>query len=296
TTLIFAEKPSVAQAYAEALVPKHIRRDGYIESIDGKTIITYGYGHLVQLKPPGLQNPEWDEWRWDTLPMIPKKIQLQAIDDPGVKKQLKIIKTLSDKADIIVNGGDAALEGSLIFLYITLYLGIKKPTYRLWTSSFQPDAIRKAYKEMKPASAYKSFEEAAVCRSLSDWIVGLNATRALSLASAGQAQSDDDSEEEDKEYRANKLKKGQLLNAGRIMTPTLALVYDRHIERTAFKKLKYYPIFATFNQNQVTYSGYWEGEKITNSEKSKAIANQIKGKQGMITDIQESDKQTPPPL
>lgn len=168
-------------------------------------------------------------------------------------------------------------EGEAIYLYIEMFLKLKKPTFRLWTSSIQPAAIQKAYKSMKPQEEYKYLRQSVLNRTLSDYIIGLSGTRAMTLASASSGAM-------------------TKLTVGRVQTPVLSLVYDRHIERTKFKKLNYFPVIATFHQNNIHYQGYWVGEKITNQQTAQKLAQFIKNKSGAIIDVQEGNKQTPAPL
>jgi len=270
TTLVIAEKKEAAKSIAQALSPQFTEKEGYIQG-SNNLIFTWASGHLVEIKSPEEMNKEWGEWTWDTLPMIPENIQLKA--KPKVKKQLDIIQKLEKQASVIVNAADSGTEGEVIFNFIAIYLRFNKPIYRLWTSSLQPGAIQKAYKELKPASAYNSLKQAGFSRAISDWIIGLNATRALTLAAGGK-----------------------IIHAGRVQTPVLALVYDRHKERSLFKKKKFYPLLATFSQGTEKYQGYLAGDRIINLDEAKSINAQINAKQGTITDIKEEQKKTPPPL
>lgn len=270
TTLVIAEKKEAAKSIAQALSPQFTEKEGYIQG-SNNLIFTWASGHLVEIKSPEEMNKEWGEWAWDTLPMIPENIQLKA--KPKVKKQLDIIQKLEKQASVIVNAADSGTEGEVIFNFIAIYLRFNKPIYRLWTSSLQPGAIQKAYKELKPASAYNALKQAGFSRAISDWIIGLNATRALTLAAGGK-----------------------IIHAGRVQTPVLALVYDRHKERSLFKKMKFYPLLATFSQGTEKYQGYFAGDRIINLDEAKSITAQINAKQGTITDIKEEQKKTPPPL
>lgn len=270
TTLVIAEKKEAAKSIAQALSPQFIEKDGYIQG-SNNLIFTWASGHLVEIKSPEEMNKEWKEWVWETLPMIPENIQLKP--KPKVKKQLDIIQKLEKHASVIINAADAGTEGEVIFNFIAIHLRFKKPIYRLWTSSLQPTAIRKAYKEMKPASAYNALKQAGFSRAISDWIIGLNATRALTIAAGGKT-----------------------IHAGRVQTPVLALVYDRHKERSSFKKMKYFPLLATFSQGAEKYQGYFMGDRIVNLEEAKSIFETIKMQRGNITTIKEERKKTPPPL
>lgn len=270
TTLIIAEKRAAAKSIAEALSPQFKENAGYIHG-SNNLIITWTNGHLLEIKPPEEIKEEWKEWAWDTLPMIPDNIPLKPI--ARGKKQLDVISHLVRNASVIVNAADSGTEGEVIFNYVAIYLRINKPVYRLWTSSLQPAAIQKAYGELRPASDYNALKQAGFARSISDWIIGLNATRALSLAAGNQT-----------------------IHAGRVQTPVLALVYDRELERAMFKKIKYYPLLATFSQGTEKYQGYLVGDHILNVEESKSISRKINLQNGEVKSIKEENKQTPPPL
>ncbi len=270
TTLIIAEKKDAARSMAQALSPNFTEKEGYIQG-SNNLMFTWAKGHLVEIKSPEEMNPDWKEWAWETLPMIPENLQLKP-KQTG-KKQLDIIKKLEEQASVIVNAGDSGMEGEVIFQFIAIYLRFKKPIYRLWTSSLQPNAIQRAYKELKPASAYNALKQAGFSRAISDWIIGLNATRALTLAAGGKT-----------------------IHAGRVQTPVLALVYDREKERADFKKIKYYPLLATFSQGSEKYQGYFVGDRIVNLAEAKSIRERVNMQSGKITSIKEEKKQTPPPL
>ncbi|MFY0521086.1 DNA topoisomerase [Lysinibacillus sp. UGB7] len=270
TTLIIAEKRDAARSIAEALSPQHTDKEGFIQG-SNNLIYTWASGHLLEIKSPGEMKKEWEDWAWETLPMIPESIQLKPIAKS--LKQLGVIKKLVNDASVIINAADAGTEGEVIFNFIAIYLRFNKPIYRLWTSSLQPVAIQKAYKAMKPASDYNALKQAGFSRAISDWIIGLNATRALTLAGGGKT-----------------------IHAGRVQTPVLALVYDRYKERSSFTKLKYFPLLATFSQGDEKYQGYFVGDRMTVLNHAKSICEKINMQSGKITSIKEEKKQTPPPL
>lgn len=266
-----AEKRKVAISIAEAISPQYTEKSGFIEC-SNNLIITWSNGHLVEMKSPGEMKKEWEDWTWETLPMVPENIQLKPIAK-SKNNQLDIIKKLEKNASVIINAADSGTEGEVIFNFIAIYLRFKKPIYRLWTASLQPGAIKKAYKVMKPASDYNALKQAGFSRAISDWIIGLNATRALTLAAGGKT-----------------------IHAGRVQTPVLALVYDRHKERTSFKKIKYHPLLATFSQGTEKYQGYFIGDRITDLNVAKSLCEKLNMQRGKITSITEERKQTPPPL
>lgn len=269
--LFIAEKPDAAMAIAKALSPTFEKKKGFIIGGNGY-IFTWAFGHLVGLKEPEDLNPEYKTWKMEHLPIIPERIMLRAL--PGKETQLQTIKQLAQSAKMVINCTDAGQEGELIFHYISLILQLtNKPTKRLWTSSLQPTAIQKAFKDMKDHSEYQTLRNAAVSRSISDWIIGINSSRAATLAT------------------------GHTIKAGRIMTPVLALVYDRHIERERFKKSKYYPIEATFHQQDVTYQGKLQTEElILDKQIATNIMNAVQHQSAQITELKEEQKEVPAPL
>lgn len=291
TIVFIAEKPSVAQDLAIALSPSHTKKNGYIEGSNNH-LYTWTFGHLVQVKPPGSLNPDWAEWKWDTLPMIPRDIKLEPIGERE-KNQLKVISNLvhNPSCKMIYNCCDAGLEGENILQFVSIFLKFNnKPMKRLWTSSIQPQALKKAFENAKDSKEYQGLRNAGLARTISDWIVGLNGTRAISLATGNNNNVNANSSENN-----NALNNYSTLQVGRVMTPVLALVYDRDIERENFKKLKYYPITATFNQNGQVYLGAWQGEKINDRALAESIQKTIDKQQGLVDKVVDTDKSTPPP-
>lgn len=265
TTLFIAEKPDVGRALARALSPNHEEKGGYIIGENGM-IITWAIGHLIEIKTPDKIDPKFKSWNVEDLPIIPDKLMLQPIDK--TKGQLAIIdKLIKSGVDTIYCATDSGREGELIFYLIALYLKFThKNIKRLWTSSIQPEAIRKAYSLAKDWDEYKNLRAAALARSQADWVIGINATRVFSCVS------------------------GQLVNIGRVLTPSTALVYDRHMERVNFKVEPYYSIGVTFQQLDQKYKGDLVLERITDKKLAENISIQIKGKPGVIKELLQEDK------
>ncbi|RZK48261.1 MAG: DNA topoisomerase III [Pedobacter sp.] len=222
--VILAEKPSVARDLAKVFGAT-TRKDGYIEG-KGYTF-TWAFGHLLQLAPP--QEYGFYGWRKEHLPIVPQKFKLAIrkiktkdgmVEDPGVRKQLDIIQKLFDEATEIIVATDAGREGELIFRYIYYYLKCKKPFRRLWISSQTDEAIKAGFKSLKPGSDYDSLFNSAHCRSESDWLVGMNATQALSISAGGR----------------------NVLSLGRVQTPTLAMICTRYLENKNFVPQTYYQL------------------------------------------------------
>jgi DNA topoisomerase-3 len=214
--VIIAEKPSVAREIARVFGANE-KKDGYI--IGKGYTFTWAFGHLLQLAPP----QEYGFYGWDirNLPMLPQKFRLSIrqkktkdgmVDDPAVKKQLDTIKKLFDEADEIIVATDAGREGELIFRYIYYYLKCKKPFRRLWISSQTDAAIKDGFRNLKPGTDYDTLFNSAHCRSQSDWLVGMNATQALTISSGRRG----------------------VLSLGRVQTPTLAMICSRYLENKNF--------------------------------------------------------------
>jgi len=222
--VVLAEKPSVAREIARVFGAT-TKRDGYIEG-KGWTF-TWAFGHLLQLAAP----QAYGFYGWDArlLPMLPQKMQLAVRqakkgdkweDDPGVVKQLGVIKKLFDEAEEIIVATDAGREGELIFRYIYYYLKCKKPFRRLWISSQTDAAIKDGFRNLKQGTEYDTLFASAHCRSQADWLVGMNATQALSIASG---------------------RKG-VLSLGRVQTPTLAMICARFLENKSFVPETYFQV------------------------------------------------------
>jgi DNA topoisomerase-3 len=222
--IVIAEKPSVARELAKVFGAT-IKKDGYIE---GKGYcFTWAFGHLLQLAPP--QEYGYIGWRRQHLPMLPLKFKLGIrkiktkdglVEDPGVRKQLDIIKALFDEATEIIVATDAGREGELIFRYIYYFLKCKKPFKRLWISSQTDEAIKEGFRNLKPGVDYDTLFNSAHCRSESDWLVGMNATQALSISAGSKS----------------------VLSLGRVQTPTLAMICSRFLEIKNFVPQTYYQL------------------------------------------------------
>lgn len=252
--LIIAEKPSAAQSIANAIMKKPIKKDGFL--YEGQITITWAIGHLLTLAEPEQYEARHKKWDLTILPIIPTSFKL--VPNPKTKKQLQIIKELSQNSSIIINACDSGREGELIFGYIMQYLKLNKPVKRLWTSSLTPEAIRNAYEQMKSGEDYRNLLLAAKARSESDWIIGINGTRAFTT------------------------KHDELLSVGRVQTPVLAMLANRQKEIENFKTETYFEVKAQFTQNSTAYIGTWQGNRITNKEFADKIVDKVTGKTGEI--------------
>ena len=222
--VVIAEKPSVARELAKVFGANQ-KKAGYIE---GKGYsFTWAFGHLLQLAPP--QDYGFYGWHKQNLPMLPAKFKLAIrkvktkdgmVEDPAVRKQLDVIKALFDECTEIIVATDAGREGELIFRYIYYFLKCKKPFRRLWISSQTDEAIKNGFRNLKPGTDYDTLFNSAHCRSESDWLVGMNATQALSISAGNRA----------------------VLSLGRVQTPTLAMICSRYLETKNFVPQIYFQV------------------------------------------------------
>lgn len=240
STLIIAEKPSVANDLARVLGKKLGKfskgSDGSFNN--GSTIITSAVGHLVEQKKPQTEDGKSLPWKMDYLPVMPKTMELEPIAKSAdrLRKVLKLAK--SREVTQLVNACDAGREGELIFRNIVRYGKIKKPIARLWMQSMTDDAILEAWGHLKTDQEMLNLADAAVCRSESDWLVGLNSTRALTVLQSGAGGFN-------------------VTPAGRVQTPTLAILAARQKEILAFKPEPYSEVHAAFRAKSGTYEGRW---------------------------------------
>ena len=223
--LVIAEKPSVAADLARALdkVPK---KNDVFE--DDDFVITSAVGHLVELCLPGEMDKKRGKWSFANLPIIPEEFDLKPIEK--TQARFNLIKRLLKRADIeeVINACDAGREGELIFHYLLKMAGNKKPTRRLWLQSMTAEAIRDGFAALRAGAEMAPLADAAVCRSESDWLVGINGTRAMTAFNS----------------------KGggfQLTPVGRVQTPTLAILAEREIAIRDFKPRTYFEVFGDFN-------------------------------------------------
>lgn len=241
------EKPSVAKDIA-AILGATTRRDGFFEGNGYK--ITWTFGHLCSLKEPQDYTDRWKAWSLGALPMIPPKFGIKLIADKGIEKQFKVIKTLFEEADEIVNCGDAGQEGELIQRWVMQKADCKKPVKRLWISSLTDESIRKGFSELRPQSDFDSLYFAGLSRAIGDWVLGINATRLFTL-----------------KYAQNR----NILSVGRVQTPTLALIVARQKEIDNFKAEDYWELKTVYRDVVFNLAkGRFESE-----EKAQQALNEI---------------------
>jgi DNA topoisomerase-3 len=268
-SLIIAEKPSVARDIARVL---HCTRsqDGVIEG--DKYIVTWGLGHLVTLADPEDYDPKYKEWKMENLPMMPEKFKLEVIKQTG--KQYRVVKTQIHRNDVneIIIATDAGREGELVARLILEKAGSKKPTKRLWISSVTDKAIKEGFANLKDGHQYDNLYDAAMCRAEADWLVGINATRALTC-----------------KYNAQ-------LSCGRVQTPTVAIIAKREEEIKNFLPRPYYGITAKCQNPSLTFTWREEGSKSYRSfDKSRveALLSKMKEeKEGLVIDVKSVPKKT----
>ena len=258
--LILAEKPSVAQTIAK-VVGAYKREDGYCLGND--IAVSWCFGHLAEFAKPQGYDPAYAKWQLSDLPIIPENWRLE-LSDSG-KKQFRIIKNLMKKAKTVVNACDAGREGELIFWNVYELAGCKAQAKRLWTSSLEKDAIKRALDDMKDAKEYNGLRQAAVCRAKADWLVGINATRGFSC------------------------KYGTKLLAGRVQSPTLAMIVERQEAIDSFKKEPYWKLMLEAEGLKA------ESEAISNEAEAELLLGDCKRSKVSVCDIKRETKRKKPP-
>ena len=264
-----AEKPSVARDIAR-IIGATSSHDGYMEGNGFQ--VTWTFGHLCTLKEPHDYTPMWKSWNLTSLPMIPERFGIKLIDDQGIKKQFGIIEGLMQKAERIVNCGDAGQEGELIQRWVMQKAGAKCPVSRLWISSMTDEAIREGFQNLKDQADYQPLYMAGLSRAIGDWLLGMNATRLYTLR-----------------YGQNR----QVLSIGRVQTPTLALIVNRQKEIDNFKPEPYWVLATVYRDTTFTAT---KG-KFTSKEEGEAAFKTIEGKPFTVTKVEKKEgKEQPPQL
>ena len=264
-----AEKPSVARDIAR-IIGATSSHDGYMEGNGFQ--VTWTFGHLCTLKEPHDYTPMWRSWSLSALPMIPDRFGIKLIDDQGIKKQFSIIEGLMQKADRIVNCGDAGQEGELIQRWVMQKAGAKCPVSRLWISSMTDEAIREGFSNLKDQQDYQPLYMAGLSRAIGDWLLGMNCTRLYTL-----------------KYGQNR----QVLSIGRVQTPTLALIVNRQKEIDNFKPEPYWVLATVYRDTTFTAT---KGKFTSKEEGEQAFAT-IEGKPFTVTKVEKKEgKEQPPQL
>lgn len=260
-TLIITEKPSVARAIATAL-GANVRGDGCIHG--NNLIVSWCYGHLIELASPASYDEKLTKWRREDLPILPGPWKTSVMRDK--RAQFEILLGLMQRGDVgeVVNACDAGREGELIFRLVYEKAGCNKPVKRLWLSSMEPDEICRAYENMRPGEEYDRLYAAALCRAKADWLVGMNATRLMSLV-----------------YH-------RTLNVGRVVSPTLSLLVERKREIEEFKPETFFTV--AVNCGGVSLSS----ERINAHDEADALASACNG-EVRITRVERREKRENPP-
>lgn len=275
--IIIAEKPSVAKSIA-AIVGANNKKDGYIEG--NGYAVTWAFGHLVGLAMP--EHYGIEGFKRENLPILPKEFKLlprqvkegkEYKNDPGVMKQLKVIKELFSRGDEIINCVDAGREGENIFRFIYEYLGCTLPFQRLWISSLTDRAIKDGFKTLRPGSDYDNLYASAKARSQADWLVGINSSQALSI-SAGSG----------------------VWSLGRVQTPTLAIICSRYLENKDFKPQTYFRLKLHTAKDAVAFPTLSVDKFVTRTIAEEVTAQVKAAEVVKVTGVEHREVKQEPPL
>ena len=267
-TLVLTEKPSVAKDIARVLGCK---RNGNGCIIGDKYTVTWALGHLVTLADPEVYSDKYKSWKMEDLPMLPDKMKLVVIGQTS--KQFKTVSALlkSNDYDKVVIATDAGREGELVARWILIKAGCHKPMQRLWISSQTDKAIKEGFANLKPSSQYDNLYRSAQSRAEADWLVGLNVTRALTCKHNAQ------------------------LSAGRVQTPTLAMIVKREEEILKFRPKDYFTVKADFGSFTALYKDSRNQARFFDAAAAQAVADSSKGGKGVLTEVKKTFKFKAPP-
>ena len=289
--LIITEKPSVARDITDALGGfKEKNKGEYYES--DTFLCTFAVGHILTLLSPEDISPEFRRWRLANMPIIPEKFEVKPV--PAQEKRLKVIKKLVERKDVdlLINACDAAREGELIFREIVDYLASEKPISRLWLQSMTKKAIREGFDNLEEGAKFDGLANAAKCRAHADWLIGINATRALTVRLKSRTQ------------------RGLSWSAGRVQTPTLSLLVDRELEVLEHEPVPYWRIKARFGGPGHEYEAFWydkefkarnadrdhKEDRIFDRKKVDEITKAVQGKAGIAREARKPSPRKPPAL
>jgi DNA topoisomerase-3 len=264
-----AEKPSVAKEIANVLGAS-ARRDGYFEG--NGYAVSWTFGHFCELYSPDDYKPQWKRWDLNSLPMLPEKFLTKLKKDKGVKKQFGIVKKLFKSASVVINCGDAGQEGELIQRWVIKEAKYKGEVQRLWISSLTKEAIQQGFKDLRPGSEFDPLYFAGSARAIGDWLLGMNATRLYTLKYGGGKQ---------------------VLSIGRVQTPTLAMLVNRHKEIEEFVSTPFWELET--NYRAVTFR--YEKGRFEKHEEGKALLDAIKEKTfHIVSSTKKAGKEYAPKL
>jgi DNA topoisomerase-3 len=268
--LVLAEKPSVGRDLAKVL---NCNQGGSGCLMGNKYIVTWALGHLVTLADPEAYGEKYKTWSLDTLPMLPNKMELVVIKETS--KQFGIVKSLLKRPDVdeLVIATDAGREGELVARWILIKAGFAKPIKRLWISSQTDKSIKDGFNNLKPGREYDNLYKSAECRAEADWLIGLNVTRALTCKHNAQ------------------------LSAGRVQTPTLAMIVERENEIRRFVPKDYWSINASVNGFTLQWQDKVSGQtRLFNKQQAEEILAKVKGQDGNVIEVKKEAKEELPPL
>lgn len=267
-TLVLTEKPSVAKDIARVLGCK---RSGNGCIVGDKYIVTWALGHLVTLADPEAYDDKYKNWRMEDLPMLPGKMKLVVIGQTS--KQFKAVSSLLSSAEVsdIVIATDAGREGELVARWIIQKANCRKPMRRLWISSQTDKAIKEGFASLKPSSQYDNLYRSAQCRAEADWLVGLNVTRALTCKHNAQ------------------------LSAGRVQTPTLAMIVRREEDILRFRPKDYFTVKADFGEYTAIYKDGKGQARFADAAAAKEVADSVRGKRGVLSEVKKVYRFKAPP-
>ena len=263
-----AEKPSVAREIAK-IIGANARKDGYLEG--NGYAVTWTFGHFCSLKTPDDYQASWKRWHLDSLPILPEKFETKLINDKGVKKQFGTIKKLLKKAKVVINCGDAGQEGELIQRWVLKEAKYKGKVLRLWISSLTPEAIRNGFQNLREAQHFDNLYYAGMSRAIGDWLLGMNATRLYTLKYSGGSR--------------------QVLSVGRVQTPTLAVIVERHKEIENFVPTPYWELQTLYRA--VLFN--CEKGRFLKKEEGEAFLKKVEGKPFVIVSFSKKKARESPP-
>jgi DNA topoisomerase-3 len=285
--LIITEKPSVARDIAQAL-GGFAEHEGFFES--DAHVLTFAVGHLFELLTPEELDERYKRWTLDALPILPEQLQLKR--KKGQTDRIRVIQKLLERDDVdrVVNACDAGREGELIFREIVDFLGSRKPVQRLWLQSMTTEAIREGFRRLRPGEELEGLASAAQCRAWSDWLIGMNATRALTKRLKGRREK-------------------TAWSAGRVQTPTLALLVEREIEVLAHVPRPFWRVSAVFALNGHTYTGTFfdpafragdddalKDDRLFDEAVARAVVEAVRGQPGSAGETRKPSRESAPPL
>ena len=267
-TLVLAEKPSVAKEIARVL-GCHQSGPGCLEG--GKYVVTWALGHLVTLADPEAYDDKYQQWRLEDLPMLPRQMKLVVIKQTA--KQFGVVSALLRRGDVgdIVVATDAGREGELVARWILQKAACKKPLRRLWISSQTDRAIQEGFARLRPGAEYDNLYRAAQARAEADWLVGLNVTRALTCKHNAQ------------------------LSAGRVQTPTLALIVAREEEIQRFRPKEFFTLRAEFLGFHAIYQDKNKQSRFFDRAQAEELLKAVQGKQATVAELKKEYRSQPPP-